>query len=113
MKTLLLNIEEEIVNALSRTNGTVGWEIIAELIAGGPGRVQPVNKVAIAEFVMSQEGSRYTATKLQPTLTSYHKTKRLKWAINFHLFWEGAKLLKTKTQFMLVHLDKKWFNVSW
>lgn len=109
MKNLLLNIEEEIANALGRTNGTVGWEIIAELIAGGPGRVQPVNKVAIAEFVMSQEGSRYTATKLQPTLTSYHKTKRLKWAINFHLFWEGAKLLKTKTQFMSVHLDEKWF----
>jgi hypothetical protein len=58
---------------------------------------------------MSTDGAQYTATKLQPTLTPFHKERCRWWANNFHLFWEGAKLLKTTTQIMTVHLDEKWF----
>ena len=97
MITLLINIETEIAQALRKTNGSVGWRVIAEIVAGGPGRVQPVNRTTFAKFVMSTDGAQYTATKLQPTLTPFHKERRRWWANNFHLFWEGAKLLKTMT----------------
>ena len=109
MKTLLMNIETEIVNALPKPNGSVGWRVISEVVMGGPGRVQPVNRTAIAKFVMSTDGAQYMATKLQPTLTPFHKEQHRWWANNFQLFWEGAKLLRTTTQIMTVHLDKNWF----
>ena len=41
MKTKLVNIKAEIANALRKTNGNVGWRVLAEMVAGGPGRVQP------------------------------------------------------------------------
>ena len=53
---------------------------------------------------------KHTATKLQPTLTPFHKERRKWWSINFPLFWEGAKLLNTESQIMTLHLDEKWFH---
>ena len=76
MKMLLVNIEMEIANALQKTNGSFGWRVIAEIVAGGPGRAQPVNRTTIAKFVMSTDGAQYTATKLQPTLTPFRKEQR-------------------------------------
>ena len=111
MKTLLMNIETEIVIALRKTNGSVGWRVIAEMVAGGPGRVQPVNRTAIAKFVMSTDGAQYIATKLQPTRTPFHKEHSRWWANIFHVFWEEAKLLRMKTQIMTVHLDENGFIV--
>jgi len=55
MITLLVNIETEIANALRKTNGSVGWRVIAEIVAGGLGRVQPVNRTTIAKFVMTTD----------------------------------------------------------
>jgi hypothetical protein len=75
MKTLLMNIETEIAIALQKTNGSVGWRVIAEMVVGGPWRVQHVNRTAIAKLVMSTEGAQYIATKLQPTLTPFHKER--------------------------------------
>ena len=69
------NIETEIAQALQKTNGSVSWSVIAEIVAGGPGRVQPVNRTTIAKFVTSTDGAQYTATKLQPTLTPVHKER--------------------------------------
>ena len=31
------------------------------------------------------------------------------WAIAFHLFWEGAKLVAQQIQVLLFHMDEKWF----
>ena len=35
--------------------------------------------------------------------------QRLKWAIRWHIFWEGGKLLRQKVQIILFHADEKWF----
>jgi hypothetical protein len=39
MNMLLVNIETEIANALRKTNRPVGRRVIAEIVAGGPGKV--------------------------------------------------------------------------
>ena len=45
MKTLLLYLEAETGNVLSRMHGTVGLGIISELVAVGPGQVLGGSKV--------------------------------------------------------------------
>jgi hypothetical protein len=64
--------EEEVSN-VGFFQGHIGWRVIAEIVAGGPGRVRPVNRLTIAKFVMSTDSEQYTTTKLQPTLTPFHK----------------------------------------
>jgi len=59
MKMLLVNIETEIANALQKTNGSVGWRVIAEIVVDGPERVQPVNRTEIAKFIMNTDGAQY------------------------------------------------------
>lgn len=106
MIAILINIETEIAKALQKTNGYVGWRVVAETVGGGSGRVLPVNRTTIVKFEMSTDGAQYTATKLQPTLTPFENERCTWWASNF------AKLLKTKTQVMTVHLNKKWLYCS-
>lgn len=63
MKTVFINIIVEICNALKKTNGAVGWRVLAGMVADGPGGVQPVNCMGIVEFMMSTDETQYTATK--------------------------------------------------
>ena len=51
--TLLIDIATEITKALHKTTRHVGWRVIVEMVAGGPGRVQPVNGTSIARFVIA------------------------------------------------------------
>jgi hypothetical protein len=53
MITLLIDIASEITKALHKTNRHVGWRGIVEMVAGGPGRVQPVNGTTIAQFIIA------------------------------------------------------------
>jgi hypothetical protein len=53
MKGMLVNIDELIRTTLVQTNGTVSWQTIATMIAGGVNRVQPVSANSIAKYVMS------------------------------------------------------------
>jgi hypothetical protein len=71
--------------------------VVAKKVAGGPVRVQSVSRTAITKFIMNTVGVQYMAMKLQPTLTPFYKEQRKWWADNFHLFWDRAKLLRTKT----------------
>jgi hypothetical protein len=57
MLTLLVNIESEIAQALWKTNESDGRKVIADIVAGGPGRIQPVNRTTIAKFVISKNGA--------------------------------------------------------
>ena len=65
---MLINIDELIRNLLNQTNGTVSWETIVMMIAGGVERVQPVSAKSIAKYMTSTFGANYTSTKLQPTI---------------------------------------------
>ena len=53
MITLLIDIATEITKALHKTIRHVGWRVIVEIVAGGPGRVHPVNGTTIAQFVIA------------------------------------------------------------
>ena len=60
---------------------------------------------------MTTNGFRYTTTK---TLSQYNNERsrkgRRRWAIGFHLFWEGAKFVKKRVQVLYFHIDEmKWF----
>ena len=40
------------------------------------------------------------------------KFRRPKWVITFWLFWKSVKaVLTTKVEFVLIHMDDKWFYV--
>ena len=98
MKGMLVNIDELIRTTLVQTNGTVSWQTIATMIAGGVNRVQPVSANSIAKYVMSTIGAKYTSTKLQPTINERNKQQRFNWSKQFLIFWEGAKLVALKTE---------------
>ena len=53
MITFVMDIATKITKALCKTNRHVGWKVIVEMVAGGPGRVQPVNGTTIAQFVIA------------------------------------------------------------
>ena len=83
MKGMFVNIDKLIRNSLIQMNGTVSWETIATIIAGGAKRVQPVSAKSIAKYVMSTFGAKYTSTKLQPTINERNKQKRYQWSKQF------------------------------
>ena len=70
MKTIIINIETEIVNALKKMNVAVGWKMLVEMVAEGSGRVQPVERMTIAKFVMSTDGEIYN-TKISTQTFSF------------------------------------------
>jgi hypothetical protein len=109
MRTMMVHIDKHIGDALQRTNGSVSWETIAILVAGGANRVQPVSKNTIAKYVMSTYGAQYTSTKTVPTMNERNKQQCYQWAKAFILFWEGAKLVAQKVQILNIHQDEKWF----
>ena len=55
--------------------------------------------------------STYTSTKIFPALTESHKIRRLKWSIQFWIFWDNDKRIHRRCLFLLVHMDEKWFYV--
>ena len=110
LKLVAANIEDVTKTALEKTNGSISWEKLASYIAGGEDKVQPVSKTALARHVMATEGFRYFATRTLPQCNQPQtKKRRLEWAISFHIFWEGAKMIATKVQVVYFHIDEKWF----
>ena len=110
LKDIVSRICPEIKRCLEVTNGVISWRRLAQFIAGGEGQVQPKCHETLRKFVMPTAEFRYTFTK---TLTQYTtkatKKNRYIWAISFHLFWEGAKMVSQKVQMVLFHADEKWF----
>jgi hypothetical protein len=97
-KIIAANIVSEIKTALQKTNGCISWERLASFIAGGEDKVQPVSEKALAKYVTATEGFRYfLVTQTLPQCTTERTKKwRKKWSTNFHIFWEGAKMVATK-----------------
>ena len=62
MIMLLIDIATKITKALHKTNRHVGWRVVVEKVAGGPGRVLSVNRMTIAKLMMSTDGAQFTAT---------------------------------------------------
>ena len=110
MKTMLENIEGEVKRVLRHTNGSISWERLAVQIAGGEKNVQPIGADALSRWVMGTDGFRYMETQTLPQCAS-ERTKqiRMKWTIEFHLFWEGAKMVAQKVQVLYTNIDEKWF----
>ena len=110
LRRKIVNIESELQKVLQKTNGSVSWNNMAIFVAGGEDQVQPVGKTAIQEYIMSTDEFRYTATLTAPQCDNDRvKNWRMKWATNFHIFWEGGRLIRGKVQIVLFHIDEKWF----
>ena len=110
LRRVVVNIEDEISRVMQRTRGAISWGGIAEAIAGGPDEIQPVSKTALRRHIMATNDFRYTATKTLPQCNNERSRKWRKcWAIGFHLFWEGAKLVRKSVQVLYFHIDEKWF----
>ncbi len=109
-RSIAANIVSEVEKALSKTNGSISWERLASYIAGGEGNVQPVSREALRRYVTATEGFHYFVTKTLPQCTTEHTKKwRMRWAIQFHIFWEGAKMVASTVQVVYFHIDEKWF----
>ena len=110
LKDQLNCIEGEVQRVMQHTNGCISWRRLAEQIAGGAKNVQPIGHHALARWVMGTEGFRYTETQTLPQCTT-ERTKRIrvKWAVAFHIFWEGARMVAQKVQVLYTNIDEKWF----
>jgi hypothetical protein len=74
--------------------------------------MNPVTALAtfhVGQFLDDIVGVATTRGDMSATFPTKHKECHKWWSMNFHLVWEGAKLLQMKMQMMSVHLDKKWF----
>eukprot|EP00978_Attheya_sp_CCMP212_P038298 scaffold188563_cov69-Attheya_sp.AAC.1 len=99
----------EIGRFLCQTKGRITWRKIATAVGGGEKSVKPVSHVTIMAYVMDLPDSTYTSTRIFPMLTAQSKMIRKRWAIAWHLFWEGAKCVAGGVQFVLFQDDEKWF----
>ncbi len=102
LKVQLENIEAEVQRVMQHTNGCINWRRLAEQIAGGAKNVQPIGPDALSRWVMGTEGFRYTETQTLPQ-------ERMKWAVAFHISWEGARIMAQKVQVLYTNIDEKWF----
>eukprot|EP00978_Attheya_sp_CCMP212_P040263 scaffold217848_cov61-Attheya_sp.AAC.1 len=102
-------LPSEIGRFLCQTNGRITWRKIAAAVGGGEKSVKPVSHVIIMAYVMDLPDSTYTSTRVFPMLTPQSKMIRKRWAIAWHLFWEGAKCVADRVQFVLFQDDEKWF----
>ncbi|KAL7498080.1 hypothetical protein ACHAWT_009842 [Skeletonema menzelii] len=110
LKTLLENLEAEVKRVMQHTNGSISWRRLAEQIAGGERNAQPIGPDALSSWVMGKDGFRYIETQTLPQCTTERTKKiRMKWAISFHMFWEGAKMVAQKVQVLYTNIDEKWF----
>ena len=110
LKEIVSRVHEEIKRCLQQTNGVISWRRLGQFISGGEDQVQPVSHETLRKFAMSTTEFRYTFTKTLPQCaTKATKKNRYIWAISFHLFWEGAKMVSQKVQVVLFHADEKWF----
>ena len=95
---------------LQQTNGSISWERLASQVAGENRKVHPVSARTIAKFVKATPSFHYFVTRVLPQCTTERvKAWRRCWAIQFHIFWEGAKLIAKKVQVVLFHIDERWF----
>jgi hypothetical protein len=102
-------LTSEVGRYLRLTNGRITWRQMETSIGGGDNQVKPVSHVTIMTYVMSLPDSTYTSTRIFPMLTAQSKMFRKRWAIAWHLFWEGAKCVAQAVQFVLFQDDEKWF----
>ena len=107
---LCVGIDTEIERVMQMTNGVISWRCIANEIAGGPDNVQAASKDALRRHIMGTNDFRYTVTQTLPQCNGERSRRiRMRWATEFHIFWEGAKLVAQKVQVLLFHIDEKWF----
>eukprot|EP00978_Attheya_sp_CCMP212_P040236 scaffold217526_cov46-Attheya_sp.AAC.1 len=60
-------------------------------------------------YVMGLVDSCYSSTRIFPMLTGQTKNIRKRGAVAWHIFWEGAKSVAGRVQFVLFQDDEKWF----
>ena len=110
MKTMLANMESEVKRVLKHTNGCISWEALAQQIAGGEKVAQPICGRSLAKWVAGTDGFRYMKTQTLPQCTTERTKKiRKRWAVTFHIFWEGAKMVAKEVQLLYTNIDEKWF----
>ena len=97
LHNIVVGIKGEIERVMQHTNGVISWERLAQFIAGGEDKVQPVGATALRRHIMASNGFRYMVTATLPQCNSKRtKAWRYRWSISFHLFWEGAKMVQLK-----------------
>ena len=110
MRGIVVHIRDEIRQVMQHTNGVITWDRLAQFIAGGEDKVQPIGRTALRQHIMGTKDFRYMVTATLPQCNNERTKKwRYRWSIAFHIFWEGAKFLCTKVQVLYFHVDEKWF----
>ena len=71
--------------------------------------IQVVLPLADFERGEACSGAVWSTATLHQCTYRHIKRCRYRWSVNFHLFWEGAKLVSKRIQVLLFHCDEKWF----
>jgi len=103
------HLVNEVYDVLSKTNGCITWRQLTTQVSGGDGQVRPFSEKTLREFVMGLPDSSYTSTRIFPLLDKQSTERRYNWAKAFWIFWNTATSLRQEVQFVLVHMDEKWF----
>ena len=99
----------DVYEVLSKTNGCITWRQLTTQVSGGDGQVRPFSDKTLREFVMGLPDSSYKSTRIVPLLDKQSTERRYNWAKAFWIFWNTATSLRQEVQFVLVHMDEKWF----
>jgi hypothetical protein len=88
---------------------SITWRQLATQVAGGEGQVRPFSHSTVREFVMGLPDLSYTSTRIFPSLDKQSIERRYHWAKAFWIFWNTATGLRQEVQFVLKHMNEKWF----
>ena len=99
----------DVYEVLSKTNGCITYRQLTTQVSGGDGQVRPFSDKTLREFVMGLPDSSYRSTRIVPLLDKQSTERRYNWAKAFWIFWNTATSLRQEVQFVLVHMDEKWF----
>ena len=102
----LKTLWDELKQLLLNTHGKLSYQKIAKQL----GNI--VSPTTIKKYLKQQEGFHMRKNRILPALGQQAMGQRLQWAHTFFVFWKSVKAIsKRKTQFVLVHMDEKWFYV--
>jgi hypothetical protein len=99
-------LESELKRVLTQTNGCISWKGLERALNDGGG-AKLVSASTIRRYITSTPGFQYKTTRILPFLNKGTKEKRLTWALQFWVFWEGAKAF-VGVQVVLIQMDEKW-----
>ena len=109
MKTMLANMEREVNRVLKHTKD-------AQLGSVGSANCRRRKGCSTHLWqVVGKMGGQYRWISLRGDANSssvyIERTKKIRkrWAVAFHIFWEGAMMVAKEVQLLYNNIDEKWF----